>query len=143
MWFKKKFDYAERQLERFSARITELEDIEKERERQIDELIAEKRKLKEEVAGLELQKKIEQEDIEHMVTMQKEKLELEKERAIMESKQQAQDEIKSIRDECTEKLQGYLEQSIKQGEERYKEILSKLADVTIAADLSPGRRDRD
>lgn len=135
-------DFTQRQISRAEAEIKDLKNRAAQQETMYDALVTERRDLKEEVEDLKIKKKIETEDIEHMVTMKLERVELEKDRAIMEAKEDATKKINEAEAKFNNELKEYLRKTIEQGEARYSEILKKLADVQVNVGLGhPGNSD--
>lgn len=126
-----------RELERATTRAEELNAQLDKYSSENEGLITERRELKEEVADLQLKKKIESEDIEHMVKMKLEAADIDKQKFEIKITGEKNDAIHKVKEEHQEKLTEILEQQIKQGEERYAQILEKLSTVNV--DL--GRQD--
>jgi len=95
------------------------------------ELQKEIRKLKEEVADLKLQKKIEDEDIKHMVKIKQEQLELDFQKKSMNMENEKNEEIMKTKDEYRNKLEEFLKSQVQDVKEMYGQILNRLPDVNV------------
>lgn len=109
---------------------------------EMEDLRAERLNLKDEVGNLKLKKKVEEEDIKHMVKMKEERLDLanEKKQQALEAefatknasaeleKQQA---IGSVKDEYRDKMEVNLVKQVDDMKDMYSEILKRLPDVTV------------
>jgi len=98
-------------------------------ERKIENLTNERRTLKEEVEDLKIKKKIETEDIKHMVKMKEEKNDLEFQKKVMEKEQEKQAAIATVKDEYRNKLEKNLIAQKDDIKEMYSQILKRLPDV--------------
>lgn len=111
--------------------IVELED-------QLKELKEDRTALKEEVADLKLKKKIEDEDIKHMVKMEREVLELEFQKKTVEMEKTQQETIGTVKDEYRDKVEKNLAEQLKDIKEMYKEVLARLPNVQVKMKGSVG-----
>jgi chromosome segregation ATPase len=91
----------------------------------------EKTRLKEEVADLKLKKKIEEEDIKHMVKMKEEKLAIEHERKELERESEKQAAIHKAQNEYRDKIEKNLEKQLASMKDMYGEILGRLPNVNV------------
>jgi hypothetical protein len=110
--------------------IAEIETIEK-LQKKVTALEEERRVLKEEVENLKLKKKIEEEDIKHMVRIKEERLAIDHERKIIELEKKTQDEIAKVKDGYRDKVEGNLEKQIERSEQMYSEILERLPNINV------------
>lgn len=101
--------------------------LETERDRLNDSLLSTKNDLSE----LKQKKKMEDEDIRHLVKLKESKLEIEFKKKEVELERQQQCAIADVKDEHRDKLEKILNTQIEQGEKRYAEILSRLPDVNV------------
>jgi len=107
------------------------------------------RQLKEEVADLKLEKKIETEDIKHLVKITEERkdLELDKERLKLEREKDAEvsqiredcaGEIKEVRDEYTKKQEDTLQKQIEDGNKMFSEVMARLPNINGMVEVGLG-----
>lgn len=96
----------------------------------VKSLEEEKEILTEEVAILKLKKKIEDEDIKHLVKMTKEKQAIEAERKDMARDKLMAEEIAKIKDEYRDKLEKDLRDRGTEIKGMYGEILARLPNIT-------------
>lgn len=102
---------------------------------EIAKLKAEKRTLKDELLDLKAQKKIEDEDIKHLVRLTQEKQEVElqkKEMALEKAKNEA---IATVKDEYRDKLEINLIAQKDDIKEMYAQILERLPDITSHVEI--------
>jgi len=88
------------------------------------------RKVKEELVEVKHQKKIEEEDIKHMVKMKEERTAVENEKKLLEMEREKDKAIAEAKDEFRDKLEGFLQTQVKDTKDMYSEILKRLPDVT-------------
>lgn len=95
--------------------------------------------LQKEVSGLKLQveelrskKKIEEEDIMHMIKMREEALAIEKQRFELQMTQEKDAAIASVKDAYREKLEGWLIDKNKESDNRFEQILERLPNVNMS-----------
>lgn len=100
-------------------------------EREKDSLEAEVKRLKEEIQKLEVKRKIEDEDIKHMIKMKEERKDLEYERKVAEIEASKAEEIAAIKDEYRDKIEQQLETQKDDMKEMYGEILKRLPDMSV------------
>lgn len=87
--------------------------------------------LKESLAELKLQKKIEEEDIKHLVKINEERQKLELERERMKLKNDKDGEVEEIRDKYRDKIEARLEVEVERTKEMYVEILQRLPNINV------------
>lgn len=92
----------------------------------------ERRKLKQEVEDLKLQKKMDEEDIKHMVRIKEERAEVESEKARVKMEGEKQEAIAKVRDDYRIKTEEYLNTQVKRMETMYADLLKRLPDVNVA-----------
>ena len=94
-----------------------------------EELVEEVWDLKNEVKGLKMVKKAEEEDLRHKIRMKEEKnaIELEKEKVVLARAKD--DEVLGIREEYRKKLEERLTKEVESIRGMYSEILARLPDV--------------
>lgn len=97
----------------------------------IDSLSNDKRRLKEEVADLELKKKIENEDLKHMIKIKEEKAEIVMEKKQLEMQRESDKAIQKIRDEYQKKTEDSLEEQIKKMGETTDKIMSLVPNIGV------------
>jgi len=95
------------------------------------ELEKEIKSLKEEVAGLKLKKKIEDEDIRHMVKIKQEALEIEHKKKNMDVEAAKNAEIAECKDAYRDKMEMFLQKQVQDVKEMYAQILKRLPDVNV------------
>lgn len=100
-------------------------------EREKDSLEAEVKRLKEEIQKLKVKRKIEDEDIKHMIKMKEERKDLEYERKVAEIEASKAEEIAAIKDEYRDKIEQQLETQKDDMKEMYGEILKRLPDMSV------------
>ena len=105
----------------------QIKTLESERDGLNDSLLSTKNDL----AELKQKKKMEDEDIRHLVKLKESKLEIEFNRKEVQLEGEKQEAIAEVKNEYREKLENLLHKQIEQGEKRYAEILSRLPDVNV------------
>ena len=114
----------------------------KELEGDHEKVLAEKLRLKEEVAELKIQKKQEteelklahktaEEDIKHLVKLHDEKKVVEFERKSLELERKKDEEIAKVKDEYRDKMEKQLAEETKNIRGMYTEILARLPNVNV------------
>jgi hypothetical protein len=114
----------------------------KELEGDHEKVLAEKLRLKEEVAELKIQKKQEteelklahktaEEDIKHLVKLHDEKQVVQFERKSLELERKKDEEIAKVKDEYRDKLEKQLAEETKNIRGMYTEILARLPNVNV------------
>jgi len=106
----------------------QIENLESERDRLNDSLLTTKNSL----AELKQKKKMEDEDIRHLVKIKESKLQIDFDKKEVKLEKEKQDAIARVKDEYRDKQEKVLEKQIDQGEKRYAEILARLPDVSVA-----------
>ena len=101
------------------------------RSAKVKSLEIERDKLKEEISDLKIQKKIEQEDIKHMVRLKEEKDLVIHERQKLEMENEKQKAINVVRDEYRDKLEKRLEVEVANMKEMYNQILARLPNINV------------
>ena len=116
--------FGNQRSERVKLQITTLES-------ERDTLNDENRKVKDELAELKQKRKMEDEDIRHLVKIKEGKLDLEhqKKRVELEGKFQAEKAV--VKDEYRDKLESTLQGQIKDVKQMYGEILKRLPNVNV------------
>jgi hypothetical protein len=97
--------------------------------------------LKNEIEALKSKRKIEDEEIQHMLKMRDEKAALEKEKYEGAAERKTADGIAEVKNEYAEKLQERLEEDIARGDTRFEQILERLpsANLEITEDRNASR----
>lgn len=99
-------------------------------ETQIEGLKNEARVAKEDLADLEHKKKMEDEDIKHMVKISKESQELEFKKKVMDVEAEKEQAIATVKDEYRDKMEKRLQTEVDNIKEMYSQILERLPNVT-------------
>ena len=89
------------------------------------------RKVKEELVEVKHQKKVEEEDIKHMVKMKEERTAVENEKKLLEMEREKDRVIAEAKDAFRDKLEVFLTTQVKDTKEMYTEILGRLPDVSM------------
>ncbi len=97
----------------------------------INELKAQIRKLKDELAELKTTKKMEEREIEHLVKLKEEKLNIEHAKREVELQKQFQEKEMKLQTEYHDKIIIAVEAARKEQQETYKEIMKRLPDVSV------------
>lgn len=98
----------------------------------VDRLEKEKRVVREELEDLKLKKKLESEDIKHMVKINSERKDIELEKEKIKLQKKSADEIAAVKDEYRDKTEQQLEAQVKDMKGMYSEILTRLPTFTHA-----------
>ena len=93
--------------------------------------VLEIRVLKEQVADLKLQRKIEDEDIKHMVKIKESELDIMHQKKGLELQRKSDEEISRVKDNYRDKLESFLKGQVKDVKEMYGQILKRLPDVNV------------
>ena len=88
-------------------------------------------KLQEELAQLRSQKKIEQQEIEHLVRLKQEKNEVEFEKRLARITKEKDQAIAKVKDDYRDKLEQRLAQEVESIKEMYGQILQRLPDINV------------
>jgi len=99
---------------------------------EIKKLTDERRTLKQDVEDLKLKKKMDEEDIKHMVRIKEERAAVEQDRAKVRMEGEKQEAIAKVRDEYRLKTEEYLNTQIKRMETMYADLLKQLPDINVA-----------
>lgn len=105
----------------------EKEDLVKSRDKLRDEISS----LKAEVRDLQLKRKIEEEDIKHMIKLEREQLELEKQKFQNQQELKTMQEIGKVRAEYAVKIENHLISKNDEANERYSQILERLPNISM------------
>jgi hypothetical protein len=108
-------------------------------ESDIECLEEDKRKLKEELADLKLKKKMEEEDIKHMVKINNERKEIELEKEKVKLERKSAEEIAKVKDEYRDKTEQQLEKQLSNMKDMYGEILIRLPNYNVNHKISEGK----
>lgn len=100
-------------------------------QKQIENLKTEKLKVKEELDDLQLKKKIDKRDIEHMVKIKEEKNEIEFEKKTVELQKEFSEKEMTILKDTHEKSMNLLEQGKKDLSDIYGKIIERLPNVNM------------
>ena len=76
-------------------------------------------------------KKLEEEDIKHMIKMREEAFEVDKQKFELKCEREKDAAIAKVKDDHRDKLEELLHGQIKDGKELYSEILSRLPNVNV------------
>ena len=112
-------------------RTSKLKDDIRKLEDERDGLTDDNRMVKDELAELKQKRKMEDEDIRHMVTIKASKLDLEHQRKQVDLEGTFQAEKAKIKDEYRDKLESTLQAQIKDVKDMYGEILKRLPNVQV------------
>lgn len=107
--------------------ISKIETLEENKEKLEDEKV----ELKSEVAGLKSQKKIEEEQIKHLVRIKDEKRDLEFQKREVTKDAARAEEVAKVKNEYQDKLTDQLNKQIDDNNDRYAQILKRLPDVNV------------
>ena len=88
------------------------------------------RTLKEEIDGLKSKRKIELEDIKHMVKMREERNEIKFEKLVMDLEKEKFLEIGTVKDTYRDKLEGRLTVELDNMKDMYGQVLERLPNIT-------------
>lgn len=105
----------------------QIQSLESERDSLNDNLL----KVKNDLSELKQKKKMEDEDIRHLVKLKESKLEIENEKKQVERERVQQEAIAAVKDEYRDKQESTLQKQIDASEERYAEILARLPNVSV------------
>ena len=107
-------------------------------ERTIKNLEKDKRNLKEDLAELKLKKKLEDEDIKHMVKINNERKDIELEKEKMKLERKSAVEIAAVKDSYQNKTEEQLEKQLTNMKDMYGEILERLPNYNIKHNIKEG-----
>lgn len=100
-----------------------------------DRLRQEVRNLKDDLAGLKSKKKIEEENIKHMVKMKEEKMELDFQKRVVEIERESAEKIAKIKDTNQEEIKDMLVSEKTTIKDMYSEILERLPNISAKMKL--------
>jgi len=107
-------------------------------EQENERLREERRKLKDEIVDLgsevkqlKQDRKVEEEDIKHLLKMKEEAVEIEKQKYQLKCDSEKNIAIAAAKDEFRDKLEALLKGQIRDTKEMYSEILARLPDVNV------------
>lgn len=83
------------------------------------------------IAELEAKKKREDEEMKHLLKMDKERVAIEQEKFQAKCEREKDAAIATVKDQYRDKMESELRDQIKRGTELYKEILARLPDVSV------------
>ena len=104
----------------------------------IKQLEKDKRSLKEDLAELKLKKKLEEEDIKHMVKINNERKDIELEKEKMKLERKSAEEIAKVKDSYQDKTEQQLEKQLTNMKSMYGEILERLPNYNIKHNIKEG-----
>ena len=110
-------------------KLDKLESDKKELESEVEKLRADVRKAKEDLADTKHKKKMEDEDIKHMVKMSQEKNGIELEKKLAKCESEKQDAIAEVKDKYRDKMEERLQNEVLNIKEMYGQILERLPNV--------------
>ncbi len=116
--------FGNQRSERVKLQITTLES---ERDTLNDNLVS----VRNELSELKQKRKMEDEDIRHMVKIKEGKLDLEHQKKQVELERQQQTAIATVKDDYRDKLESTLQSQIKDVKGMYSEILKRLPNVNV------------
>jgi phosphoglycolate phosphatase-like HAD superfamily hydrolase len=100
-------------------------------EREVERKEAEKRVLKDDIADLKHKKKLEDEDIKHLVRLTKEKQEVEFERRVMTAEKEKDAAIAKVKDEYRDKVERQLSEQKNDIKGMYSEIMDLVPKIKV------------
>jgi chromosome segregation ATPase len=139
----------DRLIDRLNDDIDSLKGDQEQAEFEADRSKQEARKLKEEVADLKLAKKIETEDISHLVKITEERKDLELDRKALELEREKDVEVQIIKEECAteikeiretyaQKQEDTLQEQIENGNKMFTEVMERLPNINGMVDVGLG-----
>jgi len=120
-------------------------------EKETDQARKERDELRLQIAELKVQKKVEEQELKHLLALDHERMEIEFQKKEIESEAERKSSIASIKSqmetknfetrvEYQQKIERGLEQQLVRFEKMYSDVLSRLPDVSVAMDASFGNR---
>ncbi len=106
---------------------TQIKTIESERDTLNDSLLS----VKNELAELKQKRKMEDEDIRHLVKIKEESLDIAHQKKQVELERTQQEAIAAVKDTYRDKQESTLQKQIEDGKEMYAEILARLPNVQV------------
>jgi competence protein ComGF len=88
-------------------------------------------KLKQQCEEMKLQKKLDLEDIKHMVKMKEEKLNIEYEKKVLAVEKAHDEKLMRIKDQYRDKMEARLEKETANIKSMYADILTRLPNVNV------------
>lgn len=113
------------------TRTTKLKNDIRSLEDERDTIVDKNRKVKDELAELKQTKKMEDENIRHLVKIKEASLEIANEKKGVELERKQQEAIAKVKDEYRNKQESTLKAQIESGDKRFAEILSRLPNVQV------------
>lgn len=117
MFTNKRSEAVKRQIER----------LENERDQLNDDLM----KVRNELAELKQKRKMEDEDIRHLVKLKESKLDIEHQKKEVELERKQQEAIAKVKDKYRDKLESELQRQLERMQKMYGEILGRLPNVNV------------
>ena len=99
--------------------------------KEITALTNDKMKLKQQCEEMKLQKKLDLEDIKHMVKMKEEKLNIEYEKKVLAVEKTHDEKLMGIKDQYRDKMEERLEKETANIKSMYADILTRLPNVNV------------
>ena len=106
---------------------TQIRSLEGERDTLNDGLF----KARNELAELKQTRKMEDEDIRHLIKIKESQLDIKHQEKQVELERQQQEVIAAVKDQYRDKQESTLKKQIEQGDKRFAEILARLPDVNV------------
>jgi hypothetical protein len=103
----------------------------KQLKQQISDLEKEKYELKEQLSDLKLKKKMEEEDIKHMIKIDRERKDIELEKEKIKLQGEKDEAIGRVKDKYRDKTETQLEKQVKGMKDMYSEILKRLPNYNV------------
>jgi len=99
--------------------------------KEITALTNDKMKLKQQCEEMKLQKKLDLEDIKHMVKMKEEKLNIEYEKKVLAVEKTHDEKLMGIKDQYRDKMEARLEKETANIKSMYEDILARLPSINV------------
>ncbi|MGH7239668.1 MAG: hypothetical protein ACREHG_06335 [Candidatus Saccharimonadales bacterium] len=115
---------------RYTEEKAHLERRLRDQETELTAMKRERSTLKQELEDLKLKKKIEEEDIKHMVKMKIEQQDIEYEKKALALQREKDEEVAKVKDSYRDKVELQLEKRGSEIKEMYNEILQRLPNIT-------------
>ena len=100
-----------------------------------DRLRDQVRELGDQIATLKNKKKIEEEDIKHMVRLKEERLEVKSKKMELDMEKSKQDAIAAVKDQYRDKMEERLESEVSNIKEMYGQILERLPKISVKGSI--------
>jgi predicted metal-dependent hydrolase len=94
-------------------------------------MVDDNRKLKDQLAELEQKRKMEDDELRHLVKMKESELNMKHETLQLERDRAKDAEVAKVKDQYRDKLEAFLQQQVKDIKEMYGEILGRLPNVNV------------